>query len=615
MSDFLSSIARTVNYRYTSNLGMFQIGGAVSGLDTASIIEQILRVEGRPLQELNVKYEKLELMKKAYYEVDDKLEELRDLAFDLKLQSNVMKKTAESSNESIVQAQAYSNAVTGNYYVKVLQLATSSTLAGEDVISGTVSSSTPISEITYFTSPTDSTIRLYDMATGDYVDVDISTSDTVQDVVNKINNALDSLFGSGAGSASFDESTGKLTISTSTGDEFAITQISGNFLTVFHLDETAGHGTSLTSTAPVWALNPEFKTLSDIANYKGASLSAGTVKINGVEIEVDPNDTLEEFLDKINSSDANVYAWYDYHTNTITIRHKEYGNKAITVEDTDSTGVFDLLGLSGAIFTPGQMAHVQISEDGLNYTDVYAESNDNVEYEGLSLTIRQTTSSPVVVRVNIDTEGIMDKLKEFVDKWNEVMDFIYEKLNEEPVEDKEWDEMSDEEKMKGILRNDQYLRNLFDRLRRFMTTQILDDGKYQYLFDIGISSGDVGASYENMMKGKLEIDEDKLRGIINEDLDDLWEFLGGTENSFMERLHEFLWNITKFNGEIDQVAGVSGRIMREQRFLAQRISDWIMRLQKREEELWRKFSYMEDVIARLQAQSSWLSQISAQQKK
>ncbi len=614
MSDFLSSIARTINYRYQSNLGMFQIGGAVSGLDTASIVEQILQVEGRPLQELNIKYEKLDLMKKAYSELDDKLEELRNLVFDLKLQSNVMKKTAESSDENVVQAQAYSSAVTGTYYIKVLQLATNSTVSGSEVVSGTVNSTTPVSDLDYYTTPTDSTVRIYNHSTGDYVDVDINMTDTIQDVVDKLNNALDSLFGAGAGSASFDESTGKLTIATSTGDTFAITQISGNFMEVFHLDETSGVGDSITGTASVWALNQEIKTLSDVANYKGETLNSGTIEINGVEIEVDSNDTIEEFLDKINSSDANVYAWYDYHTNKITIRHKEYGNNAITMDDVDSTGVFSVLGLDSSTFTPGQMAHLQISSDGVNYTDVYANENEGIEYEGISLTVRSVSTTPAVVRVNVDTEGIIDEMKNFVDKWNEIMDYIYEKLNEEPIEDKEWDEMSDEEKMKGILKGDEYLKSVFDRLKRFMTMQITEDEKFNYLFDIGISSGDIGGSYENMMKGKLQIDEDRLREIINNDLDDLWKFLGGNEEGFMNKLHDFLWNLTKFGGEIDQVVGVDGRIMREQRFLAKRISDWIMRLQKREQELWRKFSYMEDVISRLQAQSAWLSQITTQKK-
>ncbi len=614
MSDFLSSIAKTVNYRYTSNLGMFQIGGAVSGLDTATIIDQILQVEGRPLQELNVRYEKLELMKKAYYEIDDKLEELRDLVFDFKLQSNVVKKTADISDESVLNVRIAPTAINGTYYVKVLQMATNSTLTGSEVVSGTVTSTTVLSDINYFTSPLDSTVRIYDTNTGSYQDVTINRTDTVQDIVDKINNALDTLFGSGAGNASFDETTGKLTITTSTGDEFAITQLSGNFMRVFHLDETPGKGTSLTSTAPVWALNSEIKTLQNIADYKGITINSGKVKINGVDIEIDPNDTLEELINKINSSNANVVAYYDYHANKIVLRHKDYGNKAITLEDTDSTNLFDVLSLDSPIFNPGQQAHIQVSSDGLNYTDVYADTNEGIEFDGMIFTIKSTSSTPVVLRVATDVDGIVEKFKEFVDKWNEVVGFIYDKLHEEPVKDKDWNEMSDEEKMKGILKGDDFLETIFERLRRFMTEQIKSDGTFRYLFDIGISSGDVGASYENMMKGKLQIDEDKLREIIENNLSDLWDFIGGSDESFMNKLYSYLWDMTKFNGGIDQVAGTNGRIFREQRFLAKRIQDWIMRLQKREEELWRKFSYMEDVISRLQAQSAWLSQATAKKR-
>jgi flagellar hook-associated protein 2 len=109
------------------------------------------------------------------------------------------------------------------------------------------------------------------------------------------------------------------------------------------------------------------------------------------------------------------------------------------------------------------------------------------------------------------------------------------------------------------------------------------------------------------MKGHLEVDEEKLRQIVEEDPDKVWEFFGG-ENGFATQLDDYLWELVKFNGRIDQVAGISGRIEREQRFLATQIASWIERLSKREQELWRKFSAMEEVISQLQSQGSWISQ-------
>ena len=622
MSDYLSSIASTINYRYTSNMGMFQIGGAVSGLDTATIIDQILQAESRPLQTLTEKYNKLDLMRKAFGQVKDKLIELRDLVFDFKLQKNVMIKKAESSNESVLQATAYATAATGNYYVKVLQMATSSTLYGFSTVRVNIDpSTTTFGDLNYYTTPVDSTIRIYDKNTGEYREVSISTSDTIDDIVSKIQSAIDDIFGAGSADVSFDSATGKLSIGTTDDSkQIVLTEVSGNFLKVFHLDEDSPIGAStdkIVSTAPVWAINTEVKTLQNLADYNGTTVADGTIKINGVEISISTSDTIDEILDKINSSNAGVFAYYDYHENKIVLRRNDFGNKAITVED--SNDILKTLGLASdgtnnPIFIAGQSAHIQVSTNGVDFIDVYDDKNEGIEFNGLSFTIRSVSTDITVVRVNIDKESIKEKLKNFVDKWNEVMDFIHEKLTEKPVEGKNEEEMSDEDKMKGVLRNDRYLRSLFDRLKRFMTTEIDNDGKFHYLFEIGISSGDAGGEYTNMMLGKLTLDEDKLDKIIDEDLDDLWKFLGDGENSFMQRLHKFLWDLTKFNGEIDSVAGMNGRLFREQRLLAKEIADWINRLQKREEELWRKFSYMEEVISRFQAQGAWISQALASRK-
>ena len=623
MSDYLNSIANTINQKYTSSMGMFQVGGAVSGLDTSTIIDQILKAESQPLNRLTERFKKLDLMKKAYNEVKEKLEDFRNFVFDFKLQKNVMLKTAESSNENALQAQAFANATNGTYFVKVLQMATNSTLYGRSTVRVSLDpSTTKVGDLNYYTTPTNSTIRIYNSQTGDYRDVDITTDNTIDDVVNNIQSAIDDLFGSGSADVSF--SNGKLSIGTNDDSKkITITQLSGNFMQVFHLDEDSPNGAStdkIESTAPVWAIRSSLKTLQDLADYNGTSVSDGTIKINGVEIDVSTSDTIDEVLEKINSSKAGVFAYYDYHQNKIVLRRNDFGNKAITLEDDGN--ILSTLGLvdsdysdsDNPIFVAGQNAHLQISMNGVDYVDVYSDKNEGIEFEGISFTVKSTSSTPITVKVNTDKEAIKQKLHDFVDKWNDLMKYIYDKLNEEPVKNKNPEDMTDEEKMKGVLKNDQYLRSIFDRLKRFMTTEVSSDDKFKYLFEIGISSGDVGGSYENMMKGQLTLDDDKLDDIIDNNLEDLWKFLGDGENSFMQKLHGFLWNLTKFNGEIDSVAGVNGRIYREQRLLSKEIADWMNRLQQRERDLWRKFNYMEEVISKFQAMGSWLAQATAKKK-
>ncbi|AJG41520.1 flagellar hook protein FliD [Thermotoga sp. RQ7] len=599
----LSKIASTINMRYYSQLGGFQVGGAVSGLDTQSIIDAILEAESQPLQDLTEKYEKYELMQKAYEEVKTKLREFRDLVYSFKLQSTIVQKTALSSNETFLSAEASSVAITGVYHVRIVQTATYTTLVGMNEVVPPPDSTKTFGELDYMYFPQEGTVRLYNNESGNYQDVQILSSDTIDDIVNKLNSALSSL--GITGTVSYDTATGKISI---TSDKnFALVDISGNFTKVFHLDEASlsfdGTSYSLTSTASVSSLSTA-KTLVQIATYTSRTIVSGKVKINGVEIDVDQNDTLSSLIEKINDSQAGVTASYDYHTNKLVIVSKNSGPGSITLEDTDGTGLFSLLGIESHSLYVGQKAHLQISTDGTNWTDVYSDTND-VEYNGVTFHVSGVTSETITVDVKTDTDAIVEKIKEFVDKWNEIMDYLNEKLTEEPVTDKSEEEMTEEEKMKGVLKGDDFLEGVFTRLRGFITYRV--EGEINYLWELGITTGDIGTGYENMMKGHLELDEEKLRQIIEDDPNKVWEFFG-SENGFATKLDDYLWNLVKFNGEIDQVAGISGRIEREQRFLAMQIASWIERLSKREQELWRKFSAMEEVISQLQTQGSWISQ-------
>ncbi|PLV56159.1 flagellar filament capping protein FliD [Thermotoga sp. SG1] len=599
----LSKIASTINMRYYSQLGGFQVGGAVSGLDTQSIIDAILEAESQPLQNLTEKYEKYELMQKAYEEVKTKLREFRDLVYSFKLQSTIVQKTALSSNETFLSAEASSVAITGVYHVKIVQTATYTTLVGTNEVVPPPDSTKTFGELDYMYVPQEGTVRIYNNESGNYQDVQILSSDTIDDIVNKLNSALSGL--GITGTVNYDVSTGKISI---TSDKnLALVDISGNFTKVFHLDEASlsfdGTNYSLTSTASVSSLSTA-KTLSQIATYTSKTIISGKVKINSVEIDVDQNDTLSSLIEKINDSQAGVTASYDYHTNKLVIVSKNSGPNSITLEDTDGTGLFSLLGMESHSLYVGQKAHLQISMDGTNWVDVYSDTND-VEYNGVTFHVSGVTSETITVDVKIDTDAIVEKVKEFVDKWNEVMDFLNEKLTEEPVKDKSEEEMTEEEKMKGVLKGDDFLENVFSRLRSFITYKV--EGDINYLWELGITTGDIGTGYENMMKGHLELDEEKLRQVVEDDPNKVWEFFG-SENGFATKFDDYLWNLVKFNGEIDQVAGISGRIEREQRFLATQIASWIERLSRREQELWRKFSAMEEVISQLQAQGSWISQ-------
>jgi len=599
----LSKISSLVNMRYHSELGKFQVGGISSGLDTQSIVSAILETESAPLQKLVERYKEYDLLQKAFDKVKVSIREFRDFVYTLKFQSNILKKGAVSSDESVLSAEATPVATTGIYRVRVMRLATPTTLVGQNTLVASPDPSKKFRELNYMYVPKESVVRIYDNEQGTYRDVQISLEDTISDIVNKLSSAFSGL-GTNT-SVSYDEASGKLIILSD--KNFSIVDVSGNFTKVFQLDQaTVSHENgaySLSSGAPVNVLSLN-KTLSQIASYSSASFTGGTVKINGVEIVVNENDTLKTVLDRISNSKAGVFALYDQATGRIMLVSKNTGPTAITLEDVSSTGLFALLGLENHTLQLGQKAHLRVSLDGVNWLDLFGDTNE-VSYNGVLFELNRTTTEQVTVKVDWDREAILNKVKEFVEKWNSLMNFINEKLNEEKVKDKKEEEMSEEEKLKGVLKGNDLLEQIQRDLRKFITQRI--EGEIKYLSDLGITTGSVGTGYQNMMKGLLTFDEEKFRRVLNENLERVWNFFGG-ERGFATRLDSYLWELVKFNGRIDQFVGISGRLGREKRVLAMQISDWIERLSRREKELWRKFSALEDVISRFQAQGMWISQ-------
>jgi flagellar hook-associated protein 2 len=583
-----------------SNGPSFRIGGIVSGLDTSSIIEGLLSIESQRLEKLQKQQEILNLRRELFQELDDKLEELMEKVFDLKLSSTFNAKSISSSDEDSVIGSVTSLAQVTSFKVRVSNLVSYTTIEPSETFGKIPASTTQYSDLNSRITPIEGTFYI------NGVEIEVSSTDTIDDIVNKINSSVSGV------TASYNDSTGKLTLSSSS--QITISNGTSNFLDVFNLKNSplieSGGVYSIESTTQIGALTKN-TTLTDAATAKGLSFNSGTIKINGVEINIDGTETLDEVLDKINQSDANVYAWYDETADKVFIRSTVGGPRDLVLEDTDSTNLFKILGLESGTKIAGQAASLEVSFDsGMSWTTYYSDSNSFEIAEGINLTALSTTATPVDIKVNLNTDAIIEKISDFVDKYNEVMDYIYTKLNEEEIEDKDWNEMTDDEKKQGLLKNDDTLERIFQSLRNFIYTSV-SGLEYSNLTEIGISSGDEGQSYENISKGHIELDEDRLREALSQDLnavENLFRIDSDENQGIAVQLYSTLREYTKFGGLIDSVAGVNGFISRELWDISERIINEAERLQKREQELWRRFSVMESYLSRFQAQSAWLSQ-------
>ncbi|RKO66884.1 flagellar filament capping protein FliD [Desulfofundulus salinus] len=101
-----------------------RIGGLASGIDTDSIIKELMKAQRIPLDRLNQDKQILLWQQEDYRAIYDSLRAFRDKVFNMRLQATYLAKKASSSNEAAVSASANTNAVPGMYTVTVKQLAT-----------------------------------------------------------------------------------------------------------------------------------------------------------------------------------------------------------------------------------------------------------------------------------------------------------------------------------------------------------------------------------------------------------------------------------------------------------------------------------------------------------
>jgi len=584
-----------------TNIGpLFRIGGVVSGLDTNSIIEGLLQIESQRLERLQKEQEELTLKQQLFQEIDDKLEELMDKVFELKLSSTFNAKTVSSSDEDVVTAAVTAVAQTGSFQIKVSNLVSYTIISPSETFGEPPAATTLYSQLNTRNTPIEGTFYI------NGVEITVSSTDTINDIVNNINNSSANV------TASYDELTGKLTLSSSS--QITISNGTSNFLDVFNLSTAplveSGGVYTIQSTTQIGALSRN-TSLATAASLKGLTFNAGTIKINGVEITLQGTETLDEVLDAINSSNANVYAWYDDTEDKVYIRSTIGGPRDLILQDIDSTNLFGILEWENGTKTAGQSAKIEVSYDGgISWSEYYSDTNNFEIADGVNITAVSVSATPVEIKIENDIDSVVEKISDFIDKYNEIMDYIYTKLHEEPIEDKNWEDMTNDEKKIGLLKEDSTLDRIFQSLRNFIYTAV-DGLEYSSLLEVGISSGDEGQNYENISKGQIELDEDKLREVLSQNLsavEDLFRMDTDQTKGIAVQLHSILREYTKFGGLIDSVSGINGSISRELRYIAERIIDEAQRLQKREQDLWRQFSVMESYLSRFQAQGAWLAQ-------
>jgi len=240
----------------------------------------------------------------------------------------------------------------------------------------------------------------------------------------------------------------------------------------------------------------------------------------------------------------------------------------------------------------------------------------------------------VTMTSTTNVDDIVNKIKEFVTTYNGFIKNLTDQTKETkyrdyaPLTSEQREEMSEseiklwEEKAKsGLLRGDTLIREGLSNMRALVYQSNPGiDSKYNTLFSIGITTT---KNYND--GGTLEIDEIKLRKVLEEDPDAVEKLFKNSEGKkedvvdgktvdtrgYLDKLRE---SMKSFEISIEKKAGRS--TMTDSQYAIgknlmdteSRINTWKSKLENIEARYWKQFTAMEQAINKANSQSSMFSQ-------
>ncbi|GGF91384.1 flagellar filament capping protein FliD [Paenibacillus abyssi] len=607
-----------------------RISGLASGMDIDSMVKNLMSANRLPLDKLNQSKTILEWQRDSYRSVNTKISEFRNMMFDLRLESNFNSRKAVSANENAVSVSASSTATEGVYSLEVTQLAeaaklTSTAAVGAKALQGV---NTKLQDLNLANNTTFTIGGEKGTAT-----INVNTGDSIDGLVRAVNEKANTTGVRLSYDANLDHF---FFTSTNTGAQAKVN---------LHSEETSLFsnvlklGTSATTTAGSLLTGAKAFAGGGSSKINDALTADQTfkVKYDGVEAEftISKTTTINSLINQINSSGIGkkgVSAYLDSNNKLAFTNPADNATTPIEFSDmtSDSTDILVSLGLDSVTVTARD--YYTSSDAGLDalikYNGVSGQyATNSFEINGLNFTAKQVTG-PIDITVTQDTDAIFDKVKGFVDKYNELIDSTNKTLDERryrdflPLTAEQKESMSEdevkqwEEKAKsGMLRNDQMISSALSGFRTAISSVVsgLPSDDMKQLSQIGITTG----SYSE--KGKLYINTTQLKKAIAEQPDQVAALFTANDGSketsagdgiatrLVEQADTLMQKLRAKAGTTSSVdtTYLIGKRMKE---YDDQIVNMNRRLEALETKYYNQFTSMEKYINQMNSQSMYMMQ-------
>ncbi|OCA84679.1 flagellar filament capping protein FliD [Bacillus sp. FJAT-27986] len=651
-----------------------RISGLASGIDTDTMVKQLMQAERIPLDKLKQNKQTLEWKRDDYRSINTLLTNFRQDVLNMKLSSSYRSRTTSSTNDAAVTATATSGASATSYQLSDVKLAKAASLTTK-VLSGTnpkIDSSKSLESMSgSFSSAIDWKSGVVETqkftANGSPIDLKLPDTVTIQNdqvqikVAGKVLEQY-SKDANGNDVANYTIDKGVITFENNipaSGSAIEVNYVTDKKIETisiakdassFQLSKVAINEGSMTLKVGGKSVtvdeNGDFSvgTISGTVNFKTGKVDLKQAVTEDIEIQAEytkkytamnmrtttsngemsenffitSDQSLDNVISKVNSSRLGLNMFYDSFTDKISLTRKETGTFAKDLKDIqiDTSSLAQALQLTSADYQAGANALLKI-----NGLETQRTSN-TFAMNGVTFTLKSEFTEAVTVGINNDTTKVYDNIKGFVDKYNELIATIQGKVSEErnrnylPLTDDERDSLSEKEveKWENIAKTGM-LRN------DSILNGALDSMRGSFYSSVSTSTGmysslssiGITTTSDYMAGGKLEINETKIKQSLEDDPESV-EALFASEDGILSKLQN---NISAATDQLKARAGTSlstnatFTMGRDLTSIDDRISRFEDRLVQVENRYYKQFTAMEKAIQQANSQSGYLSSMFA----
>lgn len=643
-----------------------RLTGLMSGMDTESIIKELVAVKQTKVDSAKKAQTKLQWKQDAWKDLNTKIHKLYTSSLsDMRFYSSYSKKATKVSNSSAVSVITGEKAVNGTQSLKIQSLAKTGYLTGSQLnTKQTYNGSTSLTDIEGVKAGSKIGVKVG----GNLTEIEITEGMTISSLTQKLQSA--------GVNASFDEKNQRFFISSKESgkdNDFTLMGVNGDGVDALvklgvgnYADLTKyASGTPEVSQDQIDAtvaarLKNILSNVESVENKVSDIVKKmqdyGMENISGLSA-VDLNDKIEEFkatgtYDDLDQADKDKIASYqeqlgnyaeDLQTYKESYDVKEDGTKVasqgLISSVTDELGEM-ANGMNAAAmyaaekYTVGDFAGEDASQriNGTNAVIIlngarFESEKNTFEVNGLTFNVNALTAEgeEITVTTQDDTDGIYDMIKNFLKQYNSLineMDKLYNAASAkgyEPLTDDEKGELSDdaiakwEDKIKeSLLRKDSTLNTVSSAMREIMSSSVtMSNGSKMYLSDFGISTLGYFSSADNE-KNAYHIDGDSDDANTSGNADKLKTMIANNPDTVVD----FFVNLSKsLYGKLDKLMQRTEyssaykvyndkSMQKDYDDYTTKIADLEAKLKDYEDKWYKKFGAMETALAKLQSNAS-----------